>query len=356
MFALASVVLLAPSVQAQPRQLPLRLELGSELSRCLGGEGEGRVGAVRRIVSLELRGRLADTNDTEVTRADARCGTGARIELEVTDTLTGKVLQRTLDLSAEDPRARPRLLALGLVELVAASWTELRVTPEPSAPSPERREVAPEQRAVALEVARERDPERRTLRAVVLRAGGGARLAADGLALRASGLLRVGAGLRLGARWELALGIELARGSVRRAVDFDGGRFPVRVVLDAITLRTALSYRVPLGRNVWLGPSAALLYGAGRLDASERTQGATNDLGPVVGNLLGGTLGLALGWRLGNLELGLELEGGGWLLGDAATLIGEPEEGEATLARYPAAFALVALSVGWHRALEGDGR
>ncbi|MEO0322991.1 MAG: hypothetical protein AAF447_08535 [Myxococcota bacterium] len=350
---LVAALVLGGSAAAQPpRQLPLRLGLDPGLDRCLGGSAGASLAAVRRIVSLELRGRLADEAETEVTRADADCGEGARIDLEVTDTLTGKVLRRSLDLGGEDPRARPRLLALGLVELVAASWTELRVTP--SAPSAQRRAAAPAQRAVALEVARERDPERRALRAGVLRAGGGARWAADGLGQRGAGVVRAEAAFRLGGRWELALGFELERGRVAREVSLGEDRFPARIVLDAATLRTALAYRVQVGQRLWLGPSAALLYGAGRLDAAGREQGSTEDLGPVAGNLLGGALGLATGWRRRGMELGLNLAAGGWLLGGAITLAGEAGDLRPTLARYPSAFGMLTLTLGWHRSLEGD--
>ena len=67
--------------------------------------------------------------------------------------------------------------------------------------------------------------------------------------------------------------------------------------------------------------------------------------------------GVALGWRREGVELGLTLEGGGWILGLATPLAGgEAEDARPTLARYPGAFGVLALTVGWHRSLEGGVR
>lgn len=89
---------------------------------------------VRRVVAIELRGSLRSHPDTgNATHARARCIDGDA-RLEVDDPLTGKSLQRTVRLQRADPRARARLLALAIVELVAASWSELALSPAPRAP------------------------------------------------------------------------------------------------------------------------------------------------------------------------------------------------------------------------------
>ena len=57
-------------------------------------------------------------------------------------------LDRTIDLK-EAPRARARLLALAIVELISASWTELETNPDPVVP-PAGVRAAPEARRAAL--------------------------------------------------------------------------------------------------------------------------------------------------------------------------------------------------------------
>jgi hypothetical protein len=65
--------------------------------------------------------------------------------------------------------ARPHLLALSIVELLAASWVELQSNPRPAqAPPPDAAAVAtPEARGAALEIVTTRAPPRRAPRLVV---------------------------------------------------------------------------------------------------------------------------------------------------------------------------------------------
>jgi len=92
--------------------------------------------AVRKYFELELgseRTRAADGAQIEVACA------GELIELRVNDPLTGKSLSRRIDPGP--PAGRNRLIALAVLELLVASWSELETTPrhvvQPAGPSPD---------------------------------------------------------------------------------------------------------------------------------------------------------------------------------------------------------------------------
>jgi len=70
---------------------------------------------------------------TDRTRASVGCD-GADVVLRVDDPITGKSLSRTVDVGGAIPRARARLVALAVVELISASWTELEMNPQPQVP------------------------------------------------------------------------------------------------------------------------------------------------------------------------------------------------------------------------------
>jgi hypothetical protein len=97
---------------------------------------------VQRVVQAEL-GAHADVDAAAVSAyIRIRCETSG-LELQVRDALSRKVLTRRIDLSALDPPARARLLAIAAAELVIASWAELelsstlRVAPEGRPPHPD---------------------------------------------------------------------------------------------------------------------------------------------------------------------------------------------------------------------------
>lgn len=54
------------------------------------------------------------------------------VTILVDDPVTGKQTERTVRLAEADPRARTRLLALAIAELVTTSWSEVAVTPHPA--------------------------------------------------------------------------------------------------------------------------------------------------------------------------------------------------------------------------------
>jgi hypothetical protein len=88
---------------------------------------------VKKIVTVELGALVVDASPDPTTHVHTTCKAGL-VELVVDDPITGKSLSRSVDILSSAPKARARLLALAIVELVAASWTELEKNPEPRVP------------------------------------------------------------------------------------------------------------------------------------------------------------------------------------------------------------------------------
>ena len=132
------------SAEAPPVPAPGRLPVVIVVPRC----AKAPVADLQRIVSAELgidvSAELVDdseasglaanephppaTEDPNVTRVTIAC-TRHWLRLEVLDPVSGKTLVRHIDLSANDAKARTRLLGLSAAELVAASWIELAQRP-----------------------------------------------------------------------------------------------------------------------------------------------------------------------------------------------------------------------------------
>jgi len=90
-------------------------------------EGCETASEIRRIVALELGAPLADAAAGS-TRAYVTCNAGDTAILRVDD--PAKPLAWSLDLAPAIPKARARLVALAIVELISTSWTER----DPAAP------------------------------------------------------------------------------------------------------------------------------------------------------------------------------------------------------------------------------
>jgi hypothetical protein len=149
---------------------------------------------VRRLLAIELRSAVRADDDPATNPATVRVQVTCsveRSEIAVDDALTGKRLQRTIELSTTVPTARARLLALAASELVSASWIELDVEPRAAVPglgTPPRK-AARQIVASVLEGRRRPEPERlRLLATGALQAlftgagalwGGGLRLGRD---------------------------------------------------------------------------------------------------------------------------------------------------------------------------------
>ena len=125
---LATALLWAALGQTGPDARP-RVHL--ELDPCIPAPAED----VRRILGIELHAALdpSDLPSPLATRVRVGC-TGPLAKLHVVDPITGKSLDREIDVMAMAPKAVARLLALAITELVAASWTEAETNPRPAVP------------------------------------------------------------------------------------------------------------------------------------------------------------------------------------------------------------------------------
>jgi hypothetical protein len=220
---------------------------------------------VRRVVGIELAGVLADPADRsrEHTHVAVVCA-GELVELRVDDPITGKALQRTIDLR-EAPEARPRLLALAIVELISASWTELETNPEPQVP-PVSMRASHESRQAALDVVQQAHPLRAAPRPLepartrlVAIAGGMGWFSGTGLL--AGGGVRITRDNRHHIDWMADL--QAHRGSARVSVG--------TVKVDALSAGAVLAQRAwpTLGLHLGLGVRAGGLHLRGEPDAAE---------------------------------------------------------------------------------------
>lgn len=93
---------------------------------------------VERLIGIELRAVLltGDGVSSDTTRVVVDC-TQPVLTLRVLDPITGKKLSRRIAIDNVLPAARARLLALAIVELVAASWIEMQANREPAIKSPD---------------------------------------------------------------------------------------------------------------------------------------------------------------------------------------------------------------------------
>lgn len=78
---------------------------------------------VQRLIDIELSALSSASLLTA--QAHVQCEQTGAVTIRIDDRLTNKTLARTLDLSRVATSARVRALALAVVELLAASWTEL---------------------------------------------------------------------------------------------------------------------------------------------------------------------------------------------------------------------------------------
>ena len=122
--AVACAIVLASSVASAGEHPTVQLEIDP----CIVAPAD----EIRRVVAVELGALVDDGNDTNAdrTHVTVACQDGA-VALRVDDPITGKSLARTIELASTLPVARGRLVALAIVELVSASWTELELNPTP---------------------------------------------------------------------------------------------------------------------------------------------------------------------------------------------------------------------------------
>jgi hypothetical protein len=116
---------------------------------------------VRRIVSLELHAQYVEPASTTI---QVGCS-GAKATLRVVDTLTHKIVERSVDFGGTATIAQNRLFALAIADLVSASWAEIELEPaaesSASVPAVQHEEARLRQEAAAT-VDLRRPPRART--------------------------------------------------------------------------------------------------------------------------------------------------------------------------------------------------
>ncbi len=240
---------------------------------------------VRRVVNIELR-LTGDRETAFATAVHVACD-GPLVHLDVADPVSRKDLQRTMDLSAVAAVARARTLALAVVELVTASWSELALNADPQVEPLGDRPPAAERDAAS-----ERALRRPSLRVL---------LEGTGQALLGSPLRLWGGGLRVAVEPSRLLGVELD-------VHVDHGTAALAlgsVMADRAAAGLSASVRTRF-ENVGLKALLGVRAGAVRL-TGEPNPGARagSGVGPWVGAHLGGAATVQLGAACA--ELGVEV-------------------------------------------------
>jgi hypothetical protein len=282
---------------------------------------------VEELAALELSAALVEERQAthEVTRVVVTCQ-DSTVELEVTDPVSGKLLSRSVDLSQVEQRARARVLALAIAELVTSSWMEVELTPEPAI-APREAVASAEEREAARSAARERVQPA----SFVLFAEGGLRWFTSGFGPLWGGGVRL---VDQGGNAGVFAALDFTRGSEAIA----GGE------LGATLLSGALGYSLHLrggGFTLSAVPGARLGWALleGRPDAgSAYTSASFNGLwgGPLL--RLGADYKVPSGFALG-----AGVEGGAALAGLGARVEGSRE---ATLSD---AWIAITLAVGLGR-------
>jgi hypothetical protein len=122
MIARAAVAIAVIAVWSSRAEANTHPRVALEIDACVDvSEDE-----IRKLVAIELGALLSavDESAEERTRASVSCHED-NVVLHVDDPITGKSMERALDVTDAIPRARPRLIALAIVELISASWTDL---------------------------------------------------------------------------------------------------------------------------------------------------------------------------------------------------------------------------------------
>lgn len=117
---------------------------------------------VRKLVHIELHAEVVDDPSADLTAVYVRCADD-KAEVVVDDPLTGKRLSRRYDTSRTEPEVFSRTLGLAIVELVAASWTELELDSRAEALPVDERMAPDASRSAAREALRRTrgEPRRR---------------------------------------------------------------------------------------------------------------------------------------------------------------------------------------------------
>jgi hypothetical protein len=251
-------------------------------------------GEVRRIAGVELRAMVVEPDESHgaVTRTIVTCRDTVA-DLWVSDPVTAKLVLRTVSLAETSPRARARLIALAIAELVSASWEEVESNPEPRVPPAT--PTPPEERAIVRR-ALER-PQRVAVDAL-----------GDARALLGSGVLLLGGAIRAAVRLGPPLTLRLQACTDVGSASTSLGDVAIQITHGSAGLGWAFDLGA-LDALLWAGA----LVGYARL-AGEPNPSATGHVqsGPWAGPEAGIDI---LFWPREVAHLVLGLSGGAALLG-----------------------------------------
>jgi hypothetical protein len=249
---------------------------------------------VRRIAGIELRAVVVDQAQpgAAVTRAVVKCHDAAA-DLWVSDSVTSKLVVRTVSLGETEPRARARLIALAVAELVSASWEEVESNPNPKVPA---QTPAPARVRESVRHAIDR-PERSAVDALF-----------DARLLPSSGALLLGGAVRSSIRLDSPLHLRLEAGGDIGTVQRALGSVSIQTGHGSAALGWALDFGV-VSALLWAGGTLgfARIAGQPRAAATGNTQS-----GLLVGPEAGCDFVL---WPRALAHMMLGLSGGGALIG-----------------------------------------
>jgi hypothetical protein len=260
----------------------------------------------RRVLGIELGALLTDEGPApDRTHVGVGCDE-AGVRLTVDDPTTSKSLVRTIDLGSAAAKARARLLALAIAELITASWTELRIHPAPVV-KPVGPRAPPEAKQAVLAAMTVQSERSLLLRLRVMARGGGMAF------FSGTGVLG-GAGVLVGQDFKPSVGWQ----SDVQALHATTGTSLGAVSTDVIALGAALVVhytwrRMGVRGGVGLRGGAVRMAGEG-MGEEIRANSLWGPFGGVMGTL---SLGVAATRRLA-LEVGIE---GGYVLVPVAGLV-----------------------------------
>jgi hypothetical protein len=250
---------------------------------------------VRRYLEIELGATLADAASAAETTVAALGCQQALTRITIDDPITGKSLSRNIDLSTAEERARSRLLAIAIYELISASWTELEMNPRPQV-KPAGPAASPLARQAALDATHERTPPRNRYELDAIAGGRGWWSGAGFLG---------GGGLRVTARFRYHLGVSADVMSTTGRVSTQAGQVRIADVSGQASFVFHQDWS-----HVSLLVGAGLRVGGAYLSGSPTTPANTVG-GGGWGTWLGplGSIGLSIE-PVRRLHLGLDTEVG----------------------------------------------
>ena len=261
------------------------------------------------LLNIELGAEPADAASPPAATLSLSCS-GGLVLMSLEDAVTSKVVTRLVDLSAVDPSARARLMALTASELVLASWMEVRMEPRevisPAGPPP-----APELKARVSEVVR---PQIQST-APPLRVGASATTSTFLSALAPIFGMALHLTQPFSSSWAWNLSLQGGLGQLQGTLGERGQAVSIAVTTAA--LAWSLRYTRSLGSlDLWVGASG--LVGLAYL-TGERPVASTLMATPAYAPWAGPSLQLAAAYPVNqSFRLFLQLEAGLLVLGTIA--------------------------------------